>query len=267
MRIHYKNFQPAFNAFKYNKCYYAKENQERSVITGDQYIKWLFMLVFLLVSNAQLLAQHTLAFSAGITYKPNLISNDRLYWNFDQENVISRGGTGYFASLAFNWNHKKEKSNGESYWSLITVEKFNSQLDDWERTKIGSVDAIIFRIEPLGGEMRTKNSKLIFRTSLFSINIFTGKSNLIPNSYCYDDENESWYLIEQMSIKGSMSWSFLDFEMAYKFTNHIQMGIETVFYERDKFKAVFQTNYKEITSDVATTYFFFPIKIRFTVKI
>lgn len=255
----------AGNRCRFDKSCKTKMIQHRLLVIVSRNFSCSFLLFILLSNNSQLFSQNKVAFSVGISKKWDFIPPKKQLNGVEMEDVISLGGTGYFATFGFNWSHKRENQNGENYWSSITIEKFTSQLDDWERTPIGSVDAIIFRIDPIVGDMHIKNPKFLIKGSPFGISIYTGKANLLPDSYCYDVS--SWYLIEQMSIRSAIGWSLVNFEIAYKISSRFLLGFETVFIENDDFKAVFQTSSREIVSDVATAYFFFPFKFRFTAKI
>lgn len=218
----------------------------------------LFILIFLVYNTS--FAQNKLFFSAGISQRWN-INNEKLDTE-GTDNVISQGGVAYFATLGISWLDDSDFT----MLSRITYEKFKSELKDWELTPIGNFDANIFRIDPFVWHGKIKKSKFVYDFSLGGINIFTGKTYLIPNSFCYDEG--SWYLIKQMNMKNSVGLSFLNIGIGYQIIKNIQVGIETVMIEDETLKVNFITSSNDnINSKVFANYGLFPLKFKITINI
>lgn len=222
------------------------------------YISSILFSVFLL-GNSALYAQKKFSFSAGISS----------YWSMDesrfdsegQDNVVSEGDFGYYAAIGVSWFNN---SDGNGLFRF-TYEKYKSTLQNWERIPIGIMNASVFRIDPIYGQYRIKKSKFICNFNLAGISVFTGKSVLLPNSFCYD--NGSWHLIRKMHINNSLGWSLFGVGLDYEFTPWLSAGIETVMIEEDRINVTFLTGVGDIKSDVSSVNSFFPVKFKLIIKI
>lgn len=219
----------------------------------------LILFSVFLFGNSALYAQKNFSFSAGISSHWSM--NESKFENVVQDNVVSEGGLGYYAAIGVFW------LNNSDHGGLFrfTYENYKSTLQNWERIPIGSMNANVFRIDPIYFQYRIKKSKFIFNLNIAGFSVFTGKSILLPNSYCYDDG--SWYLIRQIHVNNSIGWSLLCFGFDYEFTPYLSAGIETVMIEEDRINVTFLTANGDIKSNVSSVNSFFPVKFKLIIKI
>ena len=215
------------------------------------------------IGNSNNDIQHRYSLSVGITNKWTI--NNYKQSTGGTPDVVAEGGKGYFSTFGFCYRHDNEMNDDYSAWFNFTIEKYNSQLQNWERISIGNVNATILRIDPMVIYHSFENTMLYTTLNLIGISYFTGKGNLLPNSYCYD--NGTWRLIKEIKIKNSVGWSLGGVEIGYSISSKLNIGIETVLLEADNFKVIFQTPNKQVNSDVFTAYGFLPLKLRFTIKL
>jgi hypothetical protein len=216
------------------------------------------MAVFFL-GNSTVDAQKRFSISAGVSQKWSM--NKSKLDNLGEEDVVCDSKIGYFASLGINLTNDSDMHG----LFRITYENFESSLQNWERTPIGTMKANVFRIDPLYFQYRIKKSKFIYNFNLAGFSIFTGKSSLLPDSYCYD--NGSWYLIHQVHVNNSIGWSLIGFGFDYEFTPWLTAGIETIMIEEDRINVTFLTDVGDIKSDVSSVNSSFPIKFKLILKI
>lgn len=216
------------------------------------------ILVSVLLVNTPLYGQKRFLFSAGVSQKWSF--NDSKLENSGEDNVVSEGSQGYFASLGICWSTDPDMHG----MFRISYENFESTLQNWERIPIGIMNANVFRIDPIYAQYRIKKSKFIYNFNLAGISVFTGKSSLLPDSYCYDDG--SWYLIHQIHVNNSIGWSLIGFGFDYEFTPWLSAGIETVLIEEDRINVTFLTDAGDIKSNVTSVNLFLPVKFKLIIK-
>ncbi|MFZ4414568.1 MAG: hypothetical protein ACOYOV_15905 [Bacteroidales bacterium] len=227
--------------------------KNKSIFLLSLFIAFFFTNKFAVYSQSKFLL------SAGTSFKWSY--SDSTFNVVGTDDVVSEGNIGYFASIGICWFDNPDFT----MVSRITYEKYRSQLQNWERTQIGSLNANIFRIDPLIFHGRIKKSKFLYNFNLIGINIYTAKGESLPNSFCYDNGN--WYLIYQIHINNSLGWSFLGGGIEYEFTPFIQAGVETVFIEEEKINVTFLTDYGEVNSKVSSVNSLFPVKLKVVIKI
>ncbi len=223
--------------------------------------KFAFLLVPIFILNCSSIhAQNHFSLSAGISEKWSFSKRQlsKLY----EPDFIFEGGEAYFVTLGICW---KDRGDSNSVWSYITLEKFNSSLLYWDRTNVGSIDAIIIRIEPFAGYSRLGESNFFGKVSLGGINIFKGTGKILPNVYYID--GSKGYLITDLDVKTTIDWAILGFGIGYKISSFASVNLETYLMDFDNVKIVY-TPYKHsgIEKEVKTEYGWFPFKLRVTVS-
>jgi hypothetical protein len=220
---------------------------------------FIVLLIFMcFLNNFELYSQKKIMVTGGVSLKWSY-NNSKLE-SQGEDNVVSDGNIGYLATVGICWS----EDSGFSTVSRITYENFTSELQDWERTPIGNVNANIFRIDPAVVHGRIKKSKFLYTFIPAGFSIYTGKSTLIPGSYCYDDG--LWYLIQDMEMVNSLGWSLLGGGIDYEIFPHIQIGFETVMIEEDRMKVRFHTSTTDIESKVTSVNSFLPFKLKLTIR-
>jgi hypothetical protein len=225
------------------------------------YHPWLIGIIFLIFNSLPLISQNTFLVSGGVSGK----------WIFDksvsgeghEDNVNSSGKTGYFVSVAINWADDMDL-NFNSYMRF-TVEKFDGQLSNWEWTPIGSFNSTILRIEPFYIRSRIGESKFIYSFNPVGMSVSTGKTSLLPNSYCYDQGSR--YLIKGLHFDKSIGWSLVGVGVDLELTRNLTIGFETVLLEGDGVNITFQTEIGDVHANSFSANSFLPGKIILTIKI
>jgi hypothetical protein len=222
-------------------------------------ILFFLLLIFIQIQGNDAYSQNHFLLSAGISAKWSF--NQGKLENAGEDKVVTDGNTGSYVSFGVCWFDDPDFN----LVSRITYENTKSQMQDWERKDIGSINANIFRIDPFMVHGRIKKSKFLYNFNIAGISIYKGKGTLLSGSYCYDAG--SWYLIRNLHVNTSLGWSLIGGGIDYEIARHILAGIETVMIEEDGTKVTFLTNVGDINSKVTCVNSFFPMKFKITVKL
>ena len=174
-----------------------------------------------------------------------------------QPDWLYEGNIGKYLSLGYKYSI----DNTGYMFFVMTLEKFKSNFQYWDRTTVGTLNATCIRIDPF--IIHTTGKGLNFSLNLAGLIVMVGDITVLDGYRLYYPDGDVLRRVEEIKQKPSFGVTLAGLGVTYTIPKtKIQISLESSIAEMIKSKVLFKTSSKTFEEKAAQLFGLVPVRIR-----